>query len=337
MTTSRPNINRQIVLASRPDGAPNESNFRLAEAPVPEPGEGEVLVRARYLSLDPYMRGRMRDAKSYAPPVALGEVMTGGVVGEVVRSNDDALAPGDLVAGMLGWQDYAVAKAKHLRKVGDVDPVSLALGVLGMPGLTAYFGLLDICAPKEGETVVVSAAAGAVGAVVGQIAKIKGCRAVGIAGSDAKVDYLVNELGFDAAINYKTAKHMTRALDECCPKGIDVYFDNVGGPITDAVIMRINERARLAICGQISQYNNAVPEMGPRNLFVMVTKRARIEGFLIFDYAARYAEGLTQLGEWVTNGQIKYREDIVDGLENAPRAFIGLLEGENFGKRLIRF
>jgi len=337
MATSRPNINRQVVLASRPEALPTAENFNLVEAPVPVPGDGEVLVRAKYLSLDPYMRGRMRDAKSYAPPLAINEVMTGGVVGEVVQSNDAALAPGDLVEGVLGWQDYAAAKTKHLRKVGNVEPASLALGVLGMPGLTAYFGLLDLCNPQEGKTVVVSAAAGAVGAVVGQIAKIKGCRAVGIAGSDAKVDYIVNELGFDAGINYKTAERMTRALDETCPDGIDVYFDNVGGPITDAVMMRINERARLAICGQISQYNNAVPEMGPRNLFQLISKRARIEGFLIFDYAARYAEGLKALSGWIASGQIKYREDIIDGLENAPSAFIGLLEGENFGKRLIRF
>ena len=336
MAASRPSINRQIVLASRPEAAPVEGNFDLVETPVPEPGEGEALVRALYLSLDPYMRGRMRDAISYAPPLAIGEVMTGGMVGEVVQSKAAELAPGDLVEGVLGWQDYAVAKAKHLRKVGDVDPPSLALGVLGMPGLTAYFGLLDLCAPKRGETVVVSAASGAVGAVVGQIAKLKGCHAVGIAGSDAKVDYIVNELGFDAGINYKTAERMTRALDETCPGGIDIYFDNVGGPITDAVMIRINERARLAICGQISQYNNAVPEMGPRNLFQLISKRARIEGFLVFDYAARYAEGLAQLSEWIASGRIKYREDIVDGLENAPSAFIGLLAGENFGKRLIR-
>ena len=210
MATSRPNINRQVVLASRPEALPTAENFNLVEAPVPVPGDGEVLVRAKYLSLDPYMRGRMRDAKSYAPPLAINEVMTGGVVGEVVQSNDAALAPGDLVEGVLGWQDYAAAKTKHLRKVGNVEPASLALGVLGMPGLTAYFGLLDLCNPQEGKTVVVSAAAGAVGAVVGQIAKIKGCRAVGIAGSDAKVDYIVNKLGFDAGINYKTAEPWTK-------------------------------------------------------------------------------------------------------------------------------
>ena len=237
MATSRPNINRQVVLASRPEALPTAENFNLVEAPVPVPGDGEVLVRAKYLSLDPYMRGRMRDAKSYAPPLAINEVMTGGVVGEVVQSNDAALAPGDLVEGVLGWQDYAAAKAKHLRKVGNVEPASLALGVLGMPGLTAYFGLLDLCNPQEGETVVVSAAAGAVGAVVGQIAKIKGCRAVGIAGSDAKVDYIVNELGFDAGINYKTAERMTRANN----RFNSTWFSWVGGIAGGDVIATISK------------------------------------------------------------------------------------------------
>lgn len=337
MSSQLPNANRQILLAARPTGEPQESSFRMAEGPVPDPGEGEVLVRSLFLSVDPYMRGRMRDAKSYVPPVELGAVMEGGGVGEVVRSNQSGLDAGDIVVGMLGWQDYAVAKPEQLHKLDPrVKPISLGLGVLGMPGLTAYFGLLDLGLPKEGETVVVSAASGAVGAVVGQIAKIKGCRVVGTAGSDAKVEYIMNELGFDAGINYKTAGNLGAALDAACPAGIDIYFDNVGGPITDAVIMRINERARLVICGQISQYNAVKPEMGPRNLFQFIRMRARLEGFLIFDYAARYGEGLAALGQWIADGKIKYREDVMDGLENAPKAFIRMMRGENFGKQLVR-
>ena len=336
MSIQLPNANRQVLLAARPAGLPRESDFRITEVPVPDPGEDEALVRSLFLSLDPYMRGRMRDEKSYAPPVQLGEVMEGGVVGEVVRSNAGSLKTGDIVTGSLGWQDYGVAKAQTLRKLEpSVQPISLALGVLGMPGLTAYFGLLDIGQPREGESVLVSAASGAVGAVVGQIAKIKGCRVVGTAGSDAKVDYIMNELGFDAGINYKTAGNLRAALDTACPAGIDVYFDNVGGPITDAAMMRINERARLVICGQISQYNAETPEMGPRNLFQFIRMRARMEGFLVFDYADRYAEALAELGPWVAEGKIKYREDVSDGLESAPKAFIGLLQGKNFGKQLV--
>ncbi|MCH8182133.1 MAG: NADP-dependent oxidoreductase [Proteobacteria bacterium] len=336
MSSQPANANRQILLAERPSGEPRESSFRLAEGPVPDPGEDEVLVRSLFLSVDPYMRGRMRDVKSYAPPIQLDEVMVGGVVGEVVRSNQSGLETGDIVLGMLGWQDYAVAKPGQLHKLDPrIQPISLALGVLGMPGLTAYFGLLDIGQPKDGETVVVSAASGAVGAVVGQIAKIKGCRVVGTAGSDAKVEYIMNELGFDAGINYKTAGNLGAALDAACPAGIDVYFDNVGGPLTDAVIARINERARLIICGQISQYNAEKPEMGPRNLFHFIRARARMEGFLIFDHAARYAEGQAALGQWIVDGKIKYREDVMDGLENAPKAFIRMLRGENFGKQLV--
>ncbi len=336
MSNQLPNANRQILLAARPSGEPQESNFRLVESPVPEPGEGEALVRTLFLSVDPYMRGRMRDAKSYVAPVELGAVMEGAVVGEVVRSNQSGLDTGDIVVGSLGWQDYAVAKPKQLHKLDpQIHPISLGLGVLGMPGLTAYFGLLDLGQPKEGETVVVSAASGAVGAVVGQIAKIKGCRVVGTAGSDAKVEYIMNELGFDAGINYKTAGHLGAALDAACPAGIDVYFDNVGGPITDAVMMRINERARLVICGQISQYNAEKLEMGPRTLFQFVRMRARMEGFLIFDYAARYAEGREALGGWLADGRLKYREDIMDGLENTPKAFLRMMRGENFGKQVV--
>ena len=331
------NQNRKIVLAARPSGLPAEGDFRLVEEAMPEPGAGEVLVRGVYLSLDPYMRGRLNDAPSYAPPVGLGEVMVGGAVGEVMRSEDPGFAPGDVVEGPLGWQEYGVATASALRKVDTgAAPISTAVGVLGMPGLTAYFGLTEICRPEAGNTVVVSAAAGAVGAVVGQIAKIKGCRAVGLAGSDAKVAYLTDELGFDAAINYKSVGDLDAALRQACPQGIDVYFDNVGGVVSDAVFRHLGLRARIAICGQISQYNLTEPDLGPRNLRFMLVNRARMEGFLVFDFAPRYGEGLTQLGAWIGDGRLKYKEDVVEGLENAPAAFLRLFTGENFGKQLVK-
>jgi len=330
-------LNRQITLAARPLGFPKESDFRLVESPLPQIGEREVLIRTIYLSVDPYMRGRMNDRASYARPVGIGEVMTGGVVGRVVASNQERLRAGDIVEGLLGWQDYAVTGGEGLRKVDpNLAPVSTALGVLGMPGMTAYFGLLEIAPPRASETVVVSGAAGAVGSLVGQIAKIKGCRVVGIAGSDEKVDYVRRELGFDAAINYHTTPSLFKALAEACPKGVDVYFDNVGGPITDAVIALLNPRARVSVCGQISQYNAEKPELGPRLLWKLIEKQARVEGFLVFQFADRYKEGAAQLAEWLRSGQVKYRENIVRGLENAPRAFIGLLHGENIGKQLVQ-
>ncbi len=329
--------NRKIVLAARPSGLPVESDFRLVEEAMPEPGAGQVLVRGVDLSLDPYMRGRMNDAPSYAPPVGLGELMVGGVVGEVMASEDPGFAAGDIVEGPLGWQEYGVADASALRKVDPgLAPISTAVGVLGMPGLTAYFGLLEICRPEAGNTVVVSAAAGAVGAVVGQIAKIKGCRAVGIAGSDTKLDYLKDELGFDATINYKNEGDLDGALGRACPDGIDVYFDNVGGVVTDAVLGRLAMRARIAICGQISQYNLTKPDLGPRNLRFLLVNRAHMEGFLIFDYAKRYAEGLAQLATWIGEGRLKYKEDVAQGIENAPAAFKRLFTGENLGKQLVR-
>jgi NADPH-dependent curcumin reductase CurA len=332
-----PLSHRQIRLATRPVGYPKESDFRLVESPVPEPGAGELLVRVVYLSLDPYMRGRMSDARSYVPPVALGDVMEGGTVGEVVRSNHPGFAVGDVVEGPLGWQEYAVSAGKGLRRIDPtVAPISTALGVLGMPGLTAYFGLLEVGQPKAGETVVVSAASGAVGGLVGQIAKLKGCRAVGLAGSDAKVDYLTRELGYDAGINYRAAPDLSAALRAACPGGIDVYFDNVGGRITQAVSRHVNMFARFAICGLISQYNLTEPELAPRNERFVLVNRVRIQGFLVFDFAARYKEGLAQLTEWVRQGTLKYREDVVDGLERAPGALIGLLQGRNFGKVVVR-
>jgi NADPH-dependent curcumin reductase CurA len=332
-----PTMHRQVRLAARPVGYPKETDFRLVESPVPEPGTGEFLVRVIYLSLDPYMRGRMSDARSYVPPVTVGDVMEGGTVGEVVRSNHPGYAVGDIVEGRLGWQEYAVSAGKGVRKLDPtVAPISTALGVLGMPGLTAYFGLLEIGQPKPGETVVVSAASGAVGGLVGQIAKLKGCRAVGLAGSDAKVDYITRELGFDAGINYRMAPDLDAALHAACPGGIDVYFDNVGGRITEAVSRHVNPFARFAICGLISQYNLTEPELAPRNERFVLVNRVRIQGFIVFDFAARYGDGLAQLTVWVRQGKLKYREHFVDGLEGAPAGLIGLLQGKNFGKMVVR-
>ena len=330
-------MNQQILLAQRPEGFPKTSDFKLVTSPIPTPAAGEILVRTLYLSLDPYMRGRMNDVKSYAPPVKLGEVMVGGVVGQVTASQHSKFQPGDFVEGFLGWQTYALSDGKGVRKLDpNLAPISTALSVLGMPGLTAYFGLLEIGQPQTGETVVVSGAAGAVGSLVGQIAKIKGCRVVGVAGTDDKVDYLVRELGFEAAFNYKTTGDHGQKLKELCPDGIDVYFDNVGGPITDAVFKRINVRARVCVCGQISQYNLARPEPGPRFLWKLIEKRARVEGFLVFQFAARYPEGLRQMAEWFHAGKIKIREEMAEGIENAPRAFIGMLQGQNTGKQLVK-
>jgi len=328
--------NRQVLLAARPVGLPQPSDFHLVDTPVPEPGPGQFLVRGRYLSLDPYMRGRMSDAPSYARPVQIGEVMTGAVVGEVVRSHHPDFAVGEIVEDRLGWQEYGVSSGREARKVDPtLAPISTALGVLGMPGLTAYFGLLEVGQPRPGETVVVSAAAGAVGAVVGQIAKLAGCRAVGVAGGAAKVDYLVKELGLDAGIDYRTAD-LDAALRETCPRGVDVYFDNVGGRITEAVSRHVNPFARFAICGLISQYNLEKPELAPRNERFVLFNRVRVQGFIVSDFYARRDPALRQLAEWLRQGRLKYREDVVDGLENAPAAFIGLLQGKNFGKQLVR-
>jgi NADPH:quinone reductase len=330
-------VNHQITLASRPTGLPKESDFRLVETALPKAGSGEALIRSMYLSVDPYMRGLISGKTLYAKPVNPGEVMVGGGVGRVVESNDPRIATGDIVEGMLGWQEYAVAPAKALRKINpEIAPVSTALDVLGMPGLTAYFGLLDICHPQPGETVVVSAAAGAVGSIVGQIAHIKRCRAVGIAGSDEKIRFITQDLGFNDGFNYKTETNYVAKLRELCPNGIDIYFDNVGGPITDAAISLINTRGRIAVCGQISQYNAEKPEMGPRWLGQLVVKQAKAEGFLVSQFADRYEEGLRQLSTWLRENRIHYREDIVQGLENAPRAFTGMFEGKNIGKQLVK-
>jgi len=331
-------LNKQIVLAARPAGFPKESDFRLVESRMPVPAADQFLVRSLYLSVDPYMRPRMAaGGRSYARSVEIGEVIVGGVVGEVMESNHAQFAPDDIVEGMFGWQHYAVSDGAGVRKVDPtLAPISTALGVLGMPGLSAYFGLLDIGKPQPGETVVVSGAAGAVGSIAGQIAKIQGCRVIGIAGTDEKVRWLIEDLGFDAAFNYKTTPNYYRKLVALCPNGIEVYFDNVGGEITDAIIRLINVRARLVICGQISQYNLEKPEMGPRWLWALIVRQARAEGFLVFQFADRFAEGLRQMAQWIREGKLKHRETIVDGIENAPRAFIGMLQGENIGKQLVK-
>ena len=332
-----PATNRQITLATRPVGMPKESDFQLKESSAPRPGGGEVLIQSLYLSVDPYMRGRLNGTTTQAKGVQVGEVIVGEVVGRVIESNDPRFAPDDIVEGMLGWQEFAVSQAKALRKIDPAaGPITTALYVLGVPGLTAYFGLLEVCKPQPGETVVVSGAAGAVGSLVGQIAKLKRCRAIGIAGSQQKVDYLVGELGFDGAFNYRETRDYSAKLKELAPNGVDVYFDNVGGNITDEVMRHLSNRARIAVCGQISQYNVIEPEMGPRWLSQLVAKQAKVEGFLVQQFADRYETGLKQLAAWLREKKIRYREDIMTGIENAPRAFIGMLEGKNIGKELVK-
>ncbi len=329
--------NHQITLAARPTGFPTVDDFKLVSSPIPEPGAGEVLTRTLFLSVDPYMRGRMNEQASYAANVQIGEVMVGGNVGEVVESNDANFRAGDIVQTHTGWQTYSSCSGSSLRRVDpDLAPVSTALGVLGMPGLTAYFGFLDIAAPKADDVVVVSGAAGAVGSLVGQIAKIKGCRTVGIAGSDTKVAHITDELGFDTAFNYKTHTEYGDELKRHCPDGIDIYFDNVGGQISDAVFPLMNIGGRISVCGQISQYNKVRPEEGPRLLWHFITKRLQMRGFLVFDFEARYADGLKQMASWLNDGKIVYREDIWHGLERAPEAFIDMMQGGNIGKRLIK-
>ncbi|WEL20892.1 NADP-dependent oxidoreductase [Halorhabdus sp. BNX81] len=328
--------NREWILAQRPEGQPDMDSFELRESDVPEPRHGQLLVRVRYLSVDPYMRGRMRDAESYAEPWAVGDPMEGAVVGEVLESESDAYDEGDLVTGNGTWADYTVLDADN---VAPVDP-SIAdppayLGVLGMPGRTAYFGLLEVGDPKPGETVVVSGAAGAVGSVVGQIAKLNGCRVVGFAGSDRKVEWLTEDLGFDAAINYKDVDEYRAALDDAAPDGVDVYFDNVGGPITDAVFTKLNLDARVAVCGQIAHYNDEGVPTGPRKLPQLIAPRATVQGLLVGDYVTRFEEASEQLGAWVASGDISHRETIVSGLENAPDAFLGLFSGDNIGKQVV--
>ncbi|MBG1270662.1 NADP-dependent oxidoreductase [Nostoc sp. WHI] len=328
-------INKQILLKSRPVGEPKESDFALVETPIPEPSEGEILSRTIYLSLDPYMRGRMSAEQSYAASIELNSVIVGGTVSQVIKSNHPQFQVEDFVLNNNGWQTYAVSKAETLRKLDPTQAsLSYSLGVLGMPGLTAYAALLDIGQPKEGETVVISAASGAVGAVAGQIAKIKGTRVVGIVGSDDKRDYIVQELGFDAGINRKT-QELDLALKEAAPNGIDIYYDNTAGAILETVLQQINIGARISLVGLISQYNATSTASGP-NLMPLLIKRALIKGFLVIDYQHRFDDFLRDVSGWLQSGQLKYKEDVVVGLENAPRAFIGLLRGENFGKLIVK-
>jgi NADPH-dependent curcumin reductase CurA len=328
--------NRQVTLAARPVGEPQESDFAIVDAEMPEPAEGEVLARTIWLSLDPYMRGRMNDVRSYARPVELGEVMTAQAVGEVVESRSPRFQPGEIVMGPLGWQQYAAAPADQLRRVDpSVAPISTALHVLGMTGLTAYFGLFEVANARAGETVVVSAASGGVGQFVGQLAKIAGCRAVGIAGSKEKVDDCLSLCGYDAAIDYKR-EDLGEALKRACPDGVDVYFDNVGGDVSAAVHKRLALRSRIAVCGQIAEYNQVPPQGGPRSLGFTIARRVRIEGFLVYDFEPRHADALARLSGWLADGRLRYREDVVEGLEHAPRAFIGMLRGENRGKLLVQ-
>lgn len=327
--------NMQIRLKSRPEGLPTADNFDTTHESLGALADGEVRVRIVYLSLDPAMRGWMTDRKSYIEPIGLGDVMRGLTVGEVVESKADGFAAGDRVSGALGWQNFADAKPRDLQKLPGDLPLPLFLGPLGMTGLTAYFGLLDIGEPKEGETVLVSAAAGAVGSVVGQIAKIKGCRVVGLAGTDDKCAWL-ESMGFDAAVNYRSAEDLRKAVAKACPNGVDVYFDNVGGEILDIALGLLNQGARIPLCGAISQYNATEPVPGPYNYLSLLINRARMEGFIVFDFAKRYPEALQELGRWVAEGKIEGRYDIVDGLDAAPQALLKLFDGSNTGKLIVK-
>ncbi|QQE08121.1 NADP-dependent oxidoreductase [Cupriavidus sp. ISTL7] len=329
---------KRIVLASRPSGAVSPDNFRLEQVPVPELADGQVLVRNHYLSLDPYMRGRMNEGKSYATPQPLDEVMIGGTVGEVVASRNPKYAVGDKVLGMFGWQEMGVSDGSGMQKVDTSRiPLSAYLGAVGMPGVTAWYGLNRIIAPKAGETVVVSAASGAVGSVVGQLAKMAGCRAVGIAGGKEKCDYVVNELGFDACVDYKAAsdpKALYTMLKEATPQGVDGYFENVGGEILDAVLSRMNPFGRIAVCGMIAGYDGEPLPM--KNPQLILVSRLKIEGFIVSEHMDVWPQALSELGGAVAQGKLKFRESVAQGLESAPEAFMGLLKGKNFGKQLVK-
>jgi Putative NADP-dependent oxidoreductases len=326
--------NKQILLASRPTGWVEESNFKLVETPVPAIADGQVLVRNHFLSLDPYMRGRMNDTKSYAAPVKLGDVMIGGTAGEVVESKNPKFKAGDKVVGMLGWQLYGVSDGTQLMKVDDRHiPLSAYLGTVGMPGVTAWYGLMDICQPKPGETVVVTAASGAVGSVVGQLAKMKGCRAIGIAGGAEKCRYVVDELGFDACVDYK-AGNLWKDIKAATPDGIDCLFENVGGEIFDTLLGRMNAFSRIALCGLIAQYNTEPYPM--KNIGSVLINRIKMQGFIVSEHMERWPVALQELGQGVASGRIKYRETVAQGLENAPQAFMGLLKGANLGKQLVK-
>lgn len=328
--------NMQVLLASRPQGWVSPDDFKVVETDMPQPSEGELLIKNLYLSLDPYMRGRMSEAKSYAESTKIGDVMPGGTVGEVVESNNPKFQPGDLVVAYSGWQQYEVSNGRGLSKIDQKlnIPPSVYLGSAGMPGVTAWVGLFEIGKPKEGETVVVSAASGAVGSVVGQLAKTKGCRAVGIAGGKAKCDYVVNELGFDACVDYK-AGDLYQNLKAATPNGIDVYFENVGGEILDTVLRRLNAFSRIPLCGFVSQYNETQP-YAVKNFGALLVNRTLLQGFIVSEYMKLWPQAIGELAQMIAQGQLKYRETVAEGLENAPQAFIGMLKGENFGKQLVK-
>ncbi|WPP53460.1 NADP-dependent oxidoreductase [Catalinimonas niigatensis] len=326
----------QIILANRPQGEPTADTFKKEEVSLPELKEGEVHLTTKYFSVDPYMRGRMNDAKSYVPPFEVGKPISGGAIAEVVESKSESFQTGELVLGTLPWATEAVVKAEGLQKVKKEDvPDHYYLGILGMPGLTAYFGLMDIGKPKAGETVVVSGAAGAVGLVVGQIAKIQGCRVVGIAGSDEKIQMLKEQFGYDEGINYKTNKDLKAAVAAACPDGVDVYFDNVGGEVSDAVIMNLNFHARIPLCGQISLYNASGTPTGPRIQPMLLTRSVLMKGFIVRNYQDKFPEGIQQLSTWVKEDKLKFTETIIQGFERLPEAFLGLFTGKNQGKMIV--
>jgi NADPH-dependent curcumin reductase CurA len=328
-------VSREIRLAARPSGFPEEGLFEVVECPIPDPAEGQVLIRNAFLSVDPYMRPRMNDMRSYVAPYTLGEPMTGGAVGRVVASRDESLPEGEWVVHGLGWREWALSDGARVRRVDTtLAPPSTALGVLGMPGFTAYHGLFEIGRPKAGETVFVSGAAGAVGSAAGQMAKVAGCRVIGSAGSAEKVAWL-EELGFDAAFDYRE-QPVRQALKEAAPDGIDVYFDNVGGDHLEAAIGALRNHGRIVACGSISRYNDAEPTPAPRNLFMVVTKRLLMQGFIINDHYGEFSQFLAAASEWFRDGRLRYRETLVDGIQNAPKAFLGLLRGENIGKMLVK-
>lgn len=329
-------MQRQILLINRPTGTPTYEDFKITDAPIGKPSAGEVLIRTIYISVDPYLRGRMNDTKSYIPPFKLNDVITSGVIGQITESQSSHFKKGDFVLGSLGWQEYSIAKETAVRKIDPtLAPVSAYLSVLGMTGLTAYFGLLDIGKPKEGETVVVSGAAGAVGSIVGQIAKIKGARVVGIAGSDDKVKFLLDELGFDAAINYNK-QDVGSALKEACPDGIDVYFENVGGKISDNIFPLLNNFARIPVCGAISSYNNEVADVGPRVQSYLIKTSSLMQGFTVGNYSSRFAEGAQELAGWLKEGKLKYEETITEGFDHTIDAFLDLFKGANLGKAIVK-
>lgn len=330
-------VNNQIILAERPQGMPDDNTFKFVHKEVGELQKDQILIRTLYVSVDPYMRGRMEDAESYVAPFKVNEVIEGGSIGEVMESKSDDFKQGDVVTGMFGWQEYYVANEKEVRKIDpSLAPISTHLGILGMTGLTAYFGLLDIGQPKEGETVVISGAAGAVGSTVGQIAKIKGAHVVGIAGSEEKIKFLKEELNFDDAVNYRTAENLASELKRACPDGVDVYFDNVGGEISDAVMAQFNRYARMPVCGAISSYNLEGADVGPRVQTTLIKKSALMQGFTVGNYSDRFNEGAMQLGQWLQEGKLTYRETIQEGFEIIPDAFLDLFKGKNIGKLLVK-